>query len=156
MWSTNPAGSHSSTFPEDHSWMNQGAGQKGRSGSAACCCALQKGSLQMKRQKSTSHDTLKANYIFCRTSCAKDTRLATFSDSLYVMSSCNYFHCHTRVFDELEGIVFRERRHFIWWFFRHVSKPAEGGGLAVSHQVRHLGAHFRTALERTMERKLVN
>lgn len=48
-WSTNPSGSHHSTFPEDHSWMIGGAGQRGRSGSAACCCVLQKAFLQMKR-----------------------------------------------------------------------------------------------------------
>lgn len=47
----NPSGSRRSTFPEDHSWMIGGAGQRGRSGSAACCCVSQKASLQMKRQK---------------------------------------------------------------------------------------------------------
>lgn len=49
VWSTNPSGSLRSTFPADHSWMIGGAGQRGRSGSAVCCCVSQKASLQMKR-----------------------------------------------------------------------------------------------------------
>lgn len=48
-WSTNPSGSLRSTFPADHSWMIGGAGQRGRSGSAVCCCVSQRASLQMKR-----------------------------------------------------------------------------------------------------------
>lgn len=49
VWSTDPSGSPRSTFPADHSWMIGGAGQRGRSGSAVCCCVSQKASLQMKR-----------------------------------------------------------------------------------------------------------
>lgn len=49
VWRTDPSGSLRSTFPADHSWMIGGAGQRGRSGSAVCCCVSQKASLQMKR-----------------------------------------------------------------------------------------------------------
>lgn len=58
-----------------------------------------------------------------------------FLDFLSIMKRCNYFHCCTGVFDEPEGITFREGGHFIWRFFRNIFKPTEGNTSAVHHQL---------------------
>lgn len=70
-------------------------------------------------------------------------------DFLSIMSRCNYFHCCTRVFDELKGVTFREGGHFIWMFFWCIFKPTEGNTPAVYHQLWQLWAQFRTDLGRT-------
>lgn len=79
----------------------------------------------MKRQKTTCHDTLEADYIFCRINSCKA-----------ITSRCNYFYGCTGVFDEPEGLTLREGGHFIWWFFRSVFKAMKGDAPAVHHQIR--------------------
>lgn len=68
--------------------MIGGAGQKGRSGSAACCCIVQKASLQMKRQKTTCWDTLEADCICCTSSCTRGIKISRFFWLLFFALKC--------------------------------------------------------------------
>lgn len=112
--------------------MIGGAGRRGKSCSAACCCVSQKAFLRRKRR-----------YPYTIKQCQKI--YWTFPS---VLSRCNYSHCCTRVFDEPEGFTFREGGHFIWRFFRRIFEAPEWDTAAVHHQLRQLWAEFRTDLRR--------
>lgn len=138
--STDPSGSRSSTFPEDHSWMIAGAGRRGRSGSAACCCVAQKASLQKKKQKKTR--MLEA-----------DGSIHQAAWKTRSQSRGNYSPRCTWVFDEFECLAFGEGRQFARRYFRCVFKASEGDAPAVHDQIRQLGAELSTDLRTETRQK---